>query len=177
LVLLFPMLAAAGQIPQVGQRLPPFDLAVPAESEHQRYLGIQGKKVFQIADIQAEVVVIEIFSMYCPHCQREAPTLNRLFRQIESDPELQGRLKLIGIGAGNSLFEVSHFRKTYDIPFPLFPDGDFAIHQKLGEVRTPYFFGIRLLEDGSHQIFFSQLGGAKDAGTLLQSLIEEAGLK
>ena len=36
----------------------------PPSTEHQQYLGITEKKSFAIPEIKAEVVLIEIFSMY-----------------------------------------------------------------------------------------------------------------
>ena len=101
--------------------------------------------------------------------------MNEMFRKIEANDKLKNNVKLIGIGVGNSAFEVDFFKKTYNIPFPLFPDGDFAIHKKLGEVRTPFFIGVKILENGSHNVYYSKLGGAKDADTLLKKLLKDSG--
>jgi len=103
--------------------------------------------------------------------------VNEMFRKIETDDRLKGKVKLIGIGVGNSAFEVAHFKKFYNIPFPLFPDGDFIIHKKLGEVRTPYFIGLRTSDNGSHSIFYSKLGGVGDPDDFLRKFLKNSGLK
>ena len=56
--------AADSQPPAVGGKLPEFTLSVPKSNEHQEYLGLAGKESFKIPEISAEVVIIEIFSMY-----------------------------------------------------------------------------------------------------------------
>ena len=170
-------LQADATIPAVGEDFPEIVLNLPIHRTHQQYLGIEGVETFTLKQIKAEAVVVTIFSMYCPHCQREAPTLNTFYEKLESDSRLKGRVKLIGIGAGNSAFEVDYFKKTYNIPFPLFADADFDIHKKIGEVRTPYFFGIRLAPEAERQVFYSQLGGASDAGKLLGDLVEKIKLQ
>ena len=47
-----------------GGVLPEIVVNVPETSELQQYLGLTGKKTFTIPEIKAEVVLIEIFSMY-----------------------------------------------------------------------------------------------------------------
>jgi hypothetical protein len=50
--------------PPEGGILPEIVLTVPESPEHQKYLGLAGKKTFKIPDIKSEIVIIEIFSMY-----------------------------------------------------------------------------------------------------------------
>ena len=56
--------SADSQPPAVGGVLPDFALAVPKNVDHQSYLGVAGKEAFSIPEIKADVVIIQIFSMY-----------------------------------------------------------------------------------------------------------------
>lgn len=172
----FPVQAAKSP-PVKGAALPEIKLVIPSKHSDRGYLGLPSSGFFRIDEIKARVVIIEIFSMYCPHCQGDAPRVNKLYRMIEENPNLKDKVKLIGIGAGNSPYEVEIFRKTYDIPFPLFADGDFSIHTVLGEVRTPYFIGVKINDGGTHQIFYSKLGGVKKADQFLKMMLRLSGLK
>jgi thiol-disulfide isomerase/thioredoxin len=171
-----PIAATAAAPPAVGGVLPDIRLAAPKDSVEKNYLGLSGSGVFTIPQIRTNVVVIEIFSMYCPYCQAEAPVVNSLYSKIENDAALKGKVKLIGIGVGNSPFEVDVFRKKYTIPFPLFADGDFVIHKMVGEVRTPYFIAVRINPDGSHRVVASKLGRLEGVDQFLASIAKLAGL-
>ena len=176
LLLLHVPLSAAGGPPEKGKPLPDVSLPVPEDPAQRAYLGLDGGASFKIPQIKARVVIIEIFSMYCPYCQREAPAVNRLYGKIEGNPRLKGKIKLIGIGAGNSPFEVNVFRKKYDIAFPLFSDENYALHRCFGEVRTPYFIAVRLNPDGSNTVFDSELGGLHGVDRFLESILALSGL-
>jgi hypothetical protein len=64
-ILLFPgLVSASTKPPAEGGEMPAIDLAVPQNTQHQEYLGIGGSQTFTIPEIKAEVVLIEIFSMY-----------------------------------------------------------------------------------------------------------------
>ena len=102
--------------------------------------------------------------------------MNELYQAIEKRKDLKDKMKIIGIGTGNSNFEVDFFRKKYDVPFPLFSDEDYAIHKAVGEVRTPYFIGVRLKGDGSAEVFYSKLGGFGDSKKFLELMVKSSGL-
>ncbi|MCP4691927.1 MAG: TlpA family protein disulfide reductase [Desulfobacterales bacterium] len=151
-------------------------MATPADASQRAHLGLSAGETFTLFEIEADVLIIEIFSMYCPHCQREAPLVNRLHDAIEKRGRDKGRVKLIGVGAGNSNFEVNVFREKYQVPFPLFADEDFTIHKQLGETRTPYFFAVRTRPDGAREVVYSKLGGFKDPARFLEMIVKRAGL-
>jgi thiol-disulfide isomerase/thioredoxin len=168
---------AANKPPQKGETLPLINLQVPKSPAEKEYLGLSGEGSFRIPQIKAKVVIVQIFSMYCPHCQKDAPGINELYRLIESNSDFKNKIKLIGIGAGNSPYEVGIYKKTYSVPFPLFPDQDFKIHNACGEVRTPYFIIVKINEDRSHQIVHAQLGDYPGAEPFLDLVLKSSGLK
>ena len=55
---------AAAQAPAEGGPLPKILLAAPKDPGQVAYLGLGSKTEFTIADIPAEVVVVQIFNMY-----------------------------------------------------------------------------------------------------------------
>jgi peroxiredoxin len=168
---------AATKPPQKGETLPPMNLQVPKAAVEKTYLGLSGDGFFKIPQIKARVVIIEIFSMYCPYCQKDAPGVNELYQLVEKDPNLKKDIKLIGIGAGNTPYEVGIYKKTYTVPFPLFSDQDFTIHKACGEVRTPYFIVVKINEDKTHQIVHSQLGEYPGAEAFLKLVLKSSGLE
>jgi thiol-disulfide isomerase/thioredoxin len=167
---------AATKPPEKGDRLPAISLPIPKNPEEQNYLGLPVSGSFKIPQIKSKVVIIEIFSMYCPYCQKDAPGVNDLYRLIENNAEIKDKVKLIGLGAGNSAYEVEVYKNKFTVPFPLFSDQDFTIHKAFGEVRTPYFIVVKI-EDGKHQIVHTQLGNYPGAEPFLELVLKAAGLK
>lgn len=162
--------------PQVGGICPEIELLKPDNPAELKYLGLSGSGSFKLNQIKADVVIIEIFSMYCPYCQGEAPNINNLYAFIENSPAYKNRIKIIGIGINNSLFETGIFKKKYKIEFPLIPDGDFKLHKIIGEVRTPYFIVVKL-KGGKTEVIYSKLGALGDNKSFIEQIVKSSGLK
>lgn len=162
--------------PQVGSIFPEIELLKPADSVHLKYLGLSGSGSFKINQVKADVVIIEIFSMYCPYCQGEAPNVNNLYASIEGNASLKNKIKIIGIGINNSLFETDIFKNKYKVAFPLIPDGDFKLYKIIGQVRTPYFIVVKL-KGGKAEVIYSKLGALGDNKSFLEQIVKSAGIK
>ena len=170
---------SASAADRVAELMPEITLPIPESAEHLTYLGLDSieSDKFSIADIDADIVLIELFSMYCPYCQEEAPLINELYVMMNGLPQSGPRVKIIGIGASNSEFEVAHFRDTYDVEFPLFPDQDLSIYKALSGAGTPGFVGLRMDPKGTSepQIVLRQSGGFHSKEEFLAELIGFAG--
>ncbi|HDQ04976.1 MAG TPA: TlpA family protein disulfide reductase [Deltaproteobacteria bacterium] len=173
----FAIFAFAQKTPQAKDNFPEIELLKPADKTHLKYLGLSGSGTFTINQIKAQAVIVQIFSMYCPYCQADAPNVNRLYGLIEGNFRLKDKIKILGIGAGNTSFEVNTFKKRYKVEFPLIPDGDFKIHKILGEVRTPYFIVVTLKSSKKPQIIYSRLGAHDDIDAFLEEIVTLAGIK
>ncbi|MGQ9797204.1 TlpA family protein disulfide reductase [Desulfosoma sp.] len=149
---------AASGMPDVGGTFPSITLEAPKDAAMRAYLGIGEAQTFTVNQVDADVVVVEIFSMYCPYCQREAPVVNAFYELAQKKNRPGKTLKILGIGAGNTAFEVDVFGKKYKVPFPLIPDGNYVVHKTLGQVRTPYFIVLQRGPNGKRTVVCSQAG-------------------
>ena len=169
--------AYAVECPSKGEVIPDINLSAPESLNEKDYLGIKELNSFKISQINADIVILEIFSMYCPYCQKEAPLINELYNLIKKRKDIKNKIKIIGIGAGNTPFEVKVFKDKYNVPFPLFSDESFSIHKSVGEVRTPYFFVYKINTDAPTKIIYSKVGSIQDPEKFLDLIIKESEIK
>ena len=141
----------------------------PENLADKKYLGLHDGPTFKLPQISAKFIIIEIFSMYCPICQRDAPVVNELHDLTLKVPSLQDNIKIVGIGVGNTPYEVSVFKKKFNVSFPLIADDNFLIQKALTEnIRTPTFLVGKLVADGKFKIVFTKVGAIKNAGEFLK---------
>jgi peroxiredoxin len=159
-----------------GQIAPNIDFSLPISQGEAAELGLKpDAKAAQLNDVRAQAVVLVVFSMYCTYCQGEAPELAALHGLIK-EKGLSDKLTLLGLGVGNSPFEVNVFRKKYALAFPLLSDPDFAAHKALGEVGTPYYYILK--RRGNEFVIVDQLLGCMtSSGAFLDSVLDKTGLR
>ncbi len=145
----------------------------PDNPEDRAYLGISEKRIFSLSDLKGKVVLIQIFSMYCPICQAEAPVINTAFRLLNDRPELAAKIRVLGIGAGNTPFEVDVYRRKYQVPFPLIPDDNMVFRKtSSAEIRTPTFFLVKVDEHGKCNIVSKHVGQMKDPQLYVDTIVK-----
>ena len=157
--------------------IPVFELSMPGSEREKSYLGLSGTGNFKIGQIKAQVLIIEVFSFYCPHCQLTASQVNELYQKIQERPDMKEKIKMIGIGVNNSAYEVDSYRKRYKVPFPLIPDENMEISKMLGVRGTPTFIGIKVNGKGTQKRFYFGEGGFQDTQQFLTEIIKLSGLK
>jgi peroxiredoxin len=151
-----------------GSQLPPFSLPAPDSQQTASYLGLSTMEPYTISQIDAKLVLIEILSVLCPQCHSNAPVLNRLYQSIQKDAALARDVKIIGICLGNDKTQADAFQKSFKVPFPLFPDKDFAIAQAVEVMDTP----TMILVTHSAKVLWSYSGVIEDLDGLLKVLRE-----
>jgi peroxiredoxin len=155
----------------VKQKIGPVELASDIA-----YLALlAGKKTFLLSDIQAEVIIIEVFDFYCPYCQKAAPDINALFELIK-EKGLDARIKMIGIGTGNTSYEAKKFREKYSVPFPMVPDRNKRIVMHFNHKGTPYFITLKKNQEGRLEECHRSAGAFWDAEDFLNEVMKAAGI-
>lgn len=159
----------------VGSVMPELFLKGDVTEQQLEHLGLGPKGPWLLSQIKAKTVILVAFSMYCPHCHAEAPALNKLDALI-ARRGLDKDMKLIGVGIGNSEFEVDVFRKKFAVTFPLFSDPDFTINKCLGEVGTPFFYVLEIdRASGAIRVADAMLGRMESVESYLERALKASG--
>ena len=144
-----------------GDLFPELSLPAPDRPADRDYLTLR-RDHFTPSEIEAELLLVELFNVHCPHCQHQAPVYNELFRMIESRSATRGLIKLLGIAAGNRPEEVEAFRREYQVEFPLLADPSFSVWQRIGGTVTPLSLYVRQTRPGQPGVVAGVKQGLND---------------
>lgn len=154
-----------------GQSFPDSKMEVTLSDGHRAYLGLTDEtSSFRFSDVKAEYLLINVYSLYCAPCQRDAPAFNEMYEKIASMGQ-DGRIKFIGLAAGNTVREMEFWRKKFDVQFPLISDEDYKLHRLLGNVGTPFFVLARVNGPDKLDILFSREGAFEDENAFFAEIL------
>ena len=136
-----------------GEMLPQFTLSEPLGKAEQTYLGLKNRQPFEISQIPAKLILIELFEVNCGICSEQAPMNNKLYKMIDHN-KLSRDIKMIGIGAGNNVKQLGVYKKKKKVPFPLFTDKKYEVFRKVGKPGVPF----HILVDQKGNVLLTELG-------------------
>ena len=171
-----------GKIITAGDFFPDFSFPLTLPRGEMEYLGLPTKflglmkgDTYTLKEIKADLVVVEYMNKYCFPCQLQAPVMNQVYETVGKDPQLRGRVKFLGVGAGNNQTEVDSFRAEKKIPFPIIPDSKFLAYEAIGDpVATPFTLLVRRTNSG-WIVTGARIGLVKSPETWMKEIQESLG--
>jgi peroxiredoxin len=112
-------------------------LPAPQTESERKYLGLSSTvERFSLDNVQADILVLDFFDMYCHVCQARAKHMNDFYQLVQSRG-LSGRVKVLGVGVGDTPKEVTVFKEKFGLPFPVFSDRTGSFTRQFGKIRVP----------------------------------------
>jgi len=158
--------AWAADTPKPGDVLSAFEMPAPAAESDAAYLGISPGKPFSFKDVGAPYLLIEVIGVYCPICFKQAPLMDKLFKKIQADSTLAGKVRLLGLATGATPQELAYLAKQKLYAFPVVNDPDYSAHKVLGEPKTPF----TMLLDKNGKVLLTHLGLIDDLNAFFREI-------
>ena len=137
-----------------------------------KYFGFKKAKEINISEIKADVLMVEVLSVYCVSCMSQTAYDRELFAMIEGNKKTAGKVKMIGIGAGNNLREVNKFIREFGVPYPVFPDYKFSQYNQVGQVRTPFKIFLRKKSSGEFIVMKTEMGANENVQRTFETIVD-----
>lgn len=166
-----------GRIITPGDFFPEYSFPMTLAKNDAEYLGLPQKffglikgDSFSLKDIKADLILVEYLNKYCFSCQLQAPVMNQVFSMVEKTSHLKGKVKFIGIGAGNNQREVDSFKAEKQVSFPIIPDSKFSAYEAIGDPgATPFMLLVRKTDSGL-LVAHTKVGLTKDPEKILKEI-------
>jgi peroxiredoxin len=170
-VFFLPACATPG--PQI-KSLPALSFNAPVNAGARDYLGLPpGVTTFYLNDVDARVIVVEVFQVQCFHCQEEAHYVNELFEQLNKEG-LYSQVKVVAIAYGNTPFEVTMYASKYHVPFAIIAD---PRQKTIAVDSTPAYFILEPLSGGRARVLYSKYGMLPETDQFIKIIKKRSGLK
>jgi peroxiredoxin len=134
------------------------------------YSNLCFPEIGRLDQIGTPYLVLEVMRTNCPHCQKEAPAMNKLYQLVQGS-NLKGKVKFLAVAQSSSMNDVKQFKKSHGVPFQMVADPNNTVEKALQIQGVPTV--IVLKRDG--QVLRVHVGGIdspKEALAELRSLIK-----
>ncbi|MDW7682403.1 MAG: hypothetical protein SCK70_17695, partial [bacterium] len=105
-----PQMGSEKELLKIGDSFPDIKFEGSLNLLDRNYLGLSDSSNFTLHDIQANLIFVEFLNKFCVHCQQQAVILNELFEDIQRDSLLRNQVKMLGVGMGNSRYQMQTYR-------------------------------------------------------------------
>lgn len=149
-----------GKSSLAGQPAPDFALEVINSPTPGNRIGL--------ADMRGKVVVLDFWASWCGPCRAQAPIIDRLSKQFESEP-----VRVVGINTSDQLRAATKFLKDAALSYPSVLDKDGAVARAYSAFELPTL----VIVDPSGKISFraARLVGEKEIADAVKEALKSVG--
>ena len=90
------------------------DIAVGKKAPDFSMRSVSGGSDIKLSSFTDKPTLLVFYASWCPHCQKEAPTLQRLYTELGPKG-----LNVVGVDVDQQISDAQSFVKTYRISFPV----------------------------------------------------------
>lgn len=140
-------------------------LPTPQAESERKYLGLSPAiERFSLDNVQADILILDFFDMYCHVCQSRARHMNDFYQLVQSRG-LSGRVRVLGVGVGDTPKEVTVFKEKFELPFPVFPDRTGSFSRQFCKIRVPNVIVLKR-HLGHFEVCISRAQFTRQSGTV-----------